>query len=62
LQRTSADSARRAAPVAGTAQALRPPDRDGRLLTAAEERELAQRKDEGDEEAKRKLIEATSGS
>ncbi len=30
---------------------------DGRLLTAAEERELAQRKDEGDEEAKRKLIE-----
>jgi RNA polymerase primary sigma factor len=31
---------------------------DGRLLTAAEERELAQRKDEGDEEAKRKLVEA----
>jgi RNA polymerase primary sigma factor len=31
---------------------------DGRLLTAAEERELAQRKDEGDEEAKRRLIEA----
>jgi RNA polymerase primary sigma factor len=30
---------------------------DGRLLTAAEERELAQRKDEGDEEAKRRLIE-----
>jgi RNA polymerase primary sigma factor len=30
---------------------------DGRLLTAAEERELAQRKDEGDEEAKRKLVE-----
>jgi RNA polymerase primary sigma factor len=30
----------------------------GRLLTAAEERELAQRKDEGDEEAKRKLVEA----
>src|SRR5215470_12717235 len=30
---------------------------DGRLLTAAEERELARRKDEGDEEAKRKLIE-----
>src|SRR2546423_879044 len=30
---------------------------DGRLLTAGEERELAQRKDEGDEEAKRKLIE-----
>ena len=29
---------------------------DGRLLTAAEERELAQRKDEGDEEAKRKLV------
>ena len=31
---------------------------DGRLLTAGEERELAQRKDEGDEEAKRRLIEA----
>jgi RNA polymerase primary sigma factor len=30
---------------------------DGRLLTAAEERELAQRKDAGDEEAKRRLIE-----
>src|SRR2546423_13178328 len=30
---------------------------DGRLLTAGEERELAQRKDEGDEDAKRKLIE-----
>src|SRR2546421_8027887 len=31
---------------------------DGRLLTAAEERELARRKDEGDEAAKRHLIEA----
>jgi RNA polymerase primary sigma factor len=31
---------------------------DGRLLTAAEERALAQRKDEGDEEAKRRLVEA----
>ena len=30
---------------------------DGRLLTRAEERELARRKDEGDEEAKRRLIE-----
>jgi RNA polymerase primary sigma factor len=30
---------------------------DGRLLTAAEERELAQRKDEGDEDAKRRLVE-----
>jgi RNA polymerase primary sigma factor len=30
----------------------------GRLLTPAEERELARRKDEGDEEAKRKLIES----
>jgi RNA polymerase primary sigma factor len=30
----------------------------GRLLTAAEERALAQRKDEGDEEAKKRLIEA----
>jgi RNA polymerase primary sigma factor len=28
---------------------------DGRLLTAAEERELARRKDEGDEAAKRRL-------
>jgi RNA polymerase primary sigma factor len=31
---------------------------DGRLLTAAEERELARRKDAGDEGAKRRLIEA----
>src|SRR5690349_22730583 len=31
---------------------------DGRLLTPAEERELARRKDEGDEDAKRKLIES----
>jgi RNA polymerase primary sigma factor len=31
---------------------------DGRLLTAAEERELARRKDLGDESAKRKLIES----
>ena len=31
---------------------------DGRLLTAGEERELARRKDEGDEEAKRRLIES----
>jgi RNA polymerase primary sigma factor len=31
---------------------------DGRLLTAPEERELARRKDEGDELAKRKLIES----
>jgi len=30
---------------------------DGRLLTPAEERELARRKDEGDDEAKRRLIE-----
>ena len=30
---------------------------DGRLLTAAEERELARRKDAGDEAAKRRLIE-----
>jgi len=30
---------------------------DGRLLTPAEERELARRKDEGDEAAKRRLIE-----
>jgi len=31
---------------------------DGPLLTAAEERELARRKDAGDEAAKRKLIES----
>ena len=31
---------------------------NGRLLTPAEERELARRKDEGDDEAKRKLIES----
>ena len=31
---------------------------DGRLLTPAEERELARRKDAGDEDAKRKLIES----
>ncbi len=31
---------------------------DGRLLTAVEERELARRKDAGDEEAKRRLIES----
>ena len=31
---------------------------DGRLLTPAEERELARRKDEGDEEAKSRLIES----
>ena len=31
---------------------------DGRLLTPAQERELARRKDEGDEAAKRKLIES----
>jgi RNA polymerase primary sigma factor len=31
---------------------------DGRLLTAAEERELAQRKDAGDEQAKKRLVEA----
>src|SRR5262245_43677209 len=30
---------------------------DGRLLTPSEERELARRKDEGDEAAKRRLIE-----
>ena len=31
---------------------------DGRLLTPAEERELARRKDEGDEEARRRLVES----
>ena len=31
---------------------------DGRLLTPAEERELARRKDEGDELARRRLVES----
>jgi RNA polymerase primary sigma factor len=46
---------------AGTQDALRLYVRqmgNGRLLTPAEERELARRKDEGDEEAKRRLIES----
>ena len=34
---------------------------DGRLLTREEERELARRKDAGDEDAKRRLIGATCG-
>ena len=33
---------------------------DGRLLTPAEERELARRKDLGDDDAKRRLIESRS--
>ena len=33
----------------------------GALLTREEERELARRKDAGDEEAKKRLIESTSG-
>jgi len=37
---------------------LETPVGDGPLLTAAEERELARRKDAGDEEAKKKLIES----
>jgi RNA polymerase primary sigma factor len=52
-------------PVAAKAEATQDPLKlyvraigDGRLLTAAEERELARRKDEGDEEAKKKLIES----
>ena len=35
---------------------------DGRLLTPAEERELARRKDEGDELARRRLSSRISGS
>src|SRR4051795_9463848 len=53
------------APVVARAEATQDPLKlyvraigDGRLLTASEERELARRKDEGDEEAKKKLIES----
>ncbi len=52
---------REAAPEPQTADPLKLYVRqigDGRLLTPAEERELARRKDEGDEQAKRKLIES----
>jgi RNA polymerase primary sigma factor len=53
------------APVAAKAEATQDPLKlyvraigDGPLLTPAEERELARRKDEGDEQAKKKLIES----
>jgi RNA polymerase primary sigma factor len=53
------------APVVAKAEATQDPLKlyvraigDGPLLTPAEERELARRKDEGDEEAKKKLIES----
>jgi RNA polymerase primary sigma factor len=53
------------APIAARAEPTQDPLKlyvraigDGPLLTAAEERELARRKDEGDEEAKKKLIES----
>jgi RNA polymerase primary sigma factor len=53
------------APIAAKAEATQDPLKlyvraigDGPLLTAAEERELARRKDDGDEEAKKKLIES----
>jgi len=53
------------APIAARAEATQDPLKlyvraigDGPLLTAAEERELARRKDEGDEGAKKKLIES----
>jgi RNA polymerase primary sigma factor len=53
------------APIAAKAEATQDPLKlyvraigDGPLLTPAEERELARRKDEGDEEAKKKLIES----
>jgi RNA polymerase primary sigma factor len=53
------------APVAAPAETTQDPLKlyvraigDGPLLTPAEERELARRKDEGDEEAKKKLIES----
>jgi RNA polymerase primary sigma factor len=52
-------------PVAVKAEATQDPLKlyvraigDGPLLTVAEERDLARRKDEGDEEAKRRLVEA----
>ena len=53
------------APVAAKAEATQDPLKlyvraigDGPLLTRSEERELARRKDEGDEDAKKKLIES----
>ena len=56
---------RRRPPPAAKAEATQDPLKlyvraigDGPLLTPAEERELARRKDEGDEEAKKKLIES----
>jgi RNA polymerase primary sigma factor len=58
------DDAEEALPPAAKAEATQDPLKlyvrqigDGRLLTPSEERELARRKDEGDEDAKRKLIE-----
>ena len=56
-----ADPKERAAPAEATQDPLKLYVRqigDGRLLTPAEERELARRKDAGDEAAKRKLIES----
>jgi RNA polymerase primary sigma factor len=55
------DDRREAAEAAATQDPLKLYVRaigDGPLLTPAEERELARRKDEGDEEAKKKLIES----
>ena len=62
------DAAARAVDEVDEAETAEPPDDplklyvrqigDGRLLTPAEERELARRKDLGDEAAKRKLIES----
>src|SRR5437016_1170425 len=53
------------APIAAKAEATQDPLKlyvraigDGPLLTVAEERELARRKDEGDEQAKKRLIES----
>jgi RNA polymerase primary sigma factor len=64
-EREEADDADDAEEVVAVAEATQDPLKlyvraigDGRLLTAAEERELARRKDEGDEEAKKKLIES----
>src|SRR5437773_1598486 len=60
-----ADGGEEEAPAAARAEATQDPLKlyvraigDGPLLTPAEERELARRKDEGDEEAKKKLIES----
>src|SRR5262245_32836103 len=61
VEEEAAEKAERAAAERSTSDPLRLYVRqigDGPLLTREEERELARRKDAGDEEAKKKLIEA----